>query len=77
MLNHYYKFFTLSGIFPTLLKNEEHFNLHLRPLKEKKSERSRVLVWKENAVQQADLCKMPIDPKGYCYFLVLVEISRR
>ncbi|GBB88377.1 hypothetical protein RclHR1_14940009 [Rhizophagus clarus] len=27
--------------------------------------------------QQSDLAEMPIDPKGYHYFLVVVEISRR
>jgi hypothetical protein len=60
-----------------LLKNEELFNLYKRPPKEKRSERPKVIAWKENSTQQADLGEMPIDPKGYHYFLVLVELSRR
>ncbi|CAJ0636223.1 13099_t:CDS:2 [Entrophospora sp. SA101] len=34
----YYKYYSLSGVPSKLLKNEEHFNLHIRPKKEKKSE---------------------------------------
>ncbi|GBC08973.1 hypothetical protein RclHR1_08510009 [Rhizophagus clarus] len=73
----YYKFYNLSGVPARLLKDQEHYNLHLRPLKEKRSERLKVIVWKENAIQQSDLEVMPIDPKGYHYFLIVVEISRR
>ena len=59
MVDQYYKYFTLSGTPPILLKNEEHANLYLRPKKEKRSERPKVLVWKVNATQQADTCEMP------------------
>jgi hypothetical protein len=76
-LERYYKFYNLSGVPASLLKDQEHFNLHQKPPKEKRSERPKVIVWKENATQQADLAEMPIDPKGYHYFLVIVEISRR
>ena len=75
-LKRYYKYFTLSGVPSTLLKNEEHANLYLRPKKEKRSERPKVLIWKVNATQQADTCRMPLD-KGYNYFLVLVELACR
>jgi len=73
----YYKYFSLSCIPPELLKNEEHANLYLKPPKEKRSERPKVIVWKNNATQQADLGEMPIDPRGYHYFLVLVELASR
>ncbi|GBB98829.1 hypothetical protein RclHR1_33340001, partial [Rhizophagus clarus] len=43
----------------------------------KRFECPKVIVWKENATQQSDLAEMPIDPKGYHYFLVVIEISRR
>ena len=76
LLAEYYKYYNLSDIPPEVLKNEEHYNLYQRPLKEKRSERPRVIAWKENATQQSDLAEMPIDPKGYHYFLVLVELSR-
>ena len=76
LLAKYYKYYNLSDIPPEVLKNEEHYNLYQRPLKEKRSERPRVIAWKENAIQQSDLAEMPIDPKGYHYFLVLVELSR-
>jgi hypothetical protein len=75
-LDQYYKLFDLSGTDPSLLKNEEHANLYLRPKKEKKSEQPKVLVWKVNATQQSDTCGMPED-KGYKYFLVLVELACR
>ena len=75
-LRRYYKYFTLSGVPAKALKNEEHANLYLKPKKEKKSERPKVLVWKVNAVQQSDTCSMPED-KGYNYFLVLVELACR
>src|SRR5438046_7130915 len=73
----YYKYFNLSDVPVKLLKNEELFTLYLRPPKEKRSERPKVIAWKENSTQQADLGEMPIDPKGYHYFLILVELSRR
>ncbi|PKC11599.1 hypothetical protein RhiirA5_412900 [Rhizophagus irregularis] len=41
---------------------EEHYNLYKKPLKEKSSERPRVVVWKPNATHQADLAEMPVDP---------------
>ena len=75
-LDRYYKYYNLSGVSPELLKNEELFNLYRRPPKEKKSERPKVIAWKENSIQQSDLGEMPIDPKGYHYFLILVELSR-
>ncbi len=76
MVDRYYKYFTLSDTPPALLKNEEHANLYLRPRKEKRFERPKVLIWKANATQQADTCKMPED-KGFEYFLVLVELACR
>ena len=76
-LDRYYKYYNLSGVPAELLKNEEIFNLYRRPPKEKRSERPKVIAWKENSTQQSDLGELPIDPKGYHYFLVLVELSRR
>jgi hypothetical protein len=76
MVDQYYKYFTLSDVPPALLKNEEHANLYLRPRKEKRFERPKVLIWKVNATQQADTCEMPED-KGFNYFLVLVELACR
>src|SRR3954468_1013214 len=76
-VNQYYKYYNLSGVSKELLKNEELFNLYRQPPKEKRSERPKVIAWKENSTQQSDLGEMPIDPKGYHYFLMLVEISRR
>jgi hypothetical protein len=73
-LARYYKFFNLSGVPKKVLKNEEHANLYLRPQKEKKSEQPKVLVWKVNAIHQADLCEMPLD-KGYNYFLTVIELA--
>jgi hypothetical protein len=75
-MDRYYKLFTLSDIPHRLLKNEEHANLYLRPQKIKRSECPKVLVWKVNATQQADTCKMPMD-NGFEYFLVVVEIACR
>jgi len=72
----YYKYFTTSGIPKRILKNEEHANLHRRPQKEKKSEQPKVLIWKANATQQADLCEMPLH-KGFNYFLTVVELACR
>src|SRR5436190_7492288 len=76
MVDRYYKYFTLSDVPSALLKNEEHANLYLRPRKEKRFECPKVLIWKANATQQADTCKMPED-KGFEYFLVLVELACR
>jgi len=75
-IDKYYKLYSLSGVSPNLLKNKEYFNLYIHPKKEKKSERPKVIVWKPNATQQADLGEMPIDPKGYHYFLVIVELAQ-
>ena len=72
----YYKYFNLSGVPAKYLEKEELFNLYRRPPKEKRSELPKVIAWKENSTQQADLGEMPIDPKGYHYFLVIVELSR-
>ncbi|GET64766.1 DDE-type integrase/transposase/recombinase [Rhizophagus irregularis DAOM 181602=DAOM 197198] len=33
------------------------------------------VVWKPNATHQADLAEMPVDPKGFHYFLVVVEVA--
>ena len=74
-MDQYYKFYALSGVSPKLLKNEELANLYLRPKKEKRSEQSKVIVWKPNAIHQADLCKMLIDSKEYYYFFIIVEVS--
>ena len=74
-LEKYYKYYNLSGVPVQFLKGEEHYNLYQKPSKEKRSERPRVIVWKENATHQADLAEMPIDPKGFHYFLVVVEVA--
>jgi hypothetical protein len=60
-IDRYYKYYSLSGVSPKLLKNEEHFNLHIRPKKEKRSEQPKVIVWKANAVQDYDLLELPMD----------------
>src|SRR5690242_13451292 len=77
MVDQYYKYFTLSDISTALLKNEEHANLYLWPRKKKRFERPKVLIWKVNAIQQADTCKMPINNKDFEYFLVLVKLACR
>ncbi|CAH1769209.1 11242_t:CDS:2, partial [Entrophospora sp. SA101] len=69
-IDHYYKYYSLSGISPKLLKNEEHFNLHIRPKKVKRSEQPKVVVWKANAIQDSDLQQYPMDPEGYIYILI-------
>src|ERR1044072_2430240 len=76
MVDQYYRYFTLSDVSPALLKNEEHTNLYLKPKKEKRFERPKVLIWKVNATQQANICEMPED-KGFNYFLILVELACR
>jgi hypothetical protein len=76
-MNKYYKTFTLSKVPYSELKNEEHANLHKRPPKEKRSECPKIIVWKANAVHQADLCQMPKDSKGFSYFLTVVDIATR
>src|ERR1044071_2154023 len=73
----YYKYYNLSDVSAELLKNKKIFNLYHRPLKEKRSEHPKVIAWKENSTQQSDLRELLIDPKGYHYFLVLIELSRR
>ncbi|CAB4445042.1 unnamed protein product [Rhizophagus irregularis] len=74
-LENYYKYYSLSGVPARILKGEEHYNLYKKPLKEKSSERPRVVVWKPNATHQTDLAEMPVDPKGFHYFLVVVEVA--
>ncbi|GET53380.1 DDE-type integrase/transposase/recombinase [Rhizophagus irregularis DAOM 181602=DAOM 197198] len=74
-LENYYKYYNLSGVPARILKGEEHYNLYKKPLKEKSTERPKVIVWKPNATHQADLAEMPVDPKGFHYFLVVVEIA--
>ncbi|PKY36606.1 hypothetical protein RhiirB3_459617 [Rhizophagus irregularis] len=64
-LENYYKYYSLSGVPARILKGEEHYNLYKKPLKEKSSERPKVIVWKPNATHQADLAEMPVDPKGF------------
>src|ERR1044072_349299 len=76
MVDQYYRYFTLSDVSPTLLKNEKHANLYLKPRKEKRFERPKVLIWKVNTIKQADICEMP-ENKGFNYFLVLVELACR
>lgn len=76
-LSKYYTTFSLSKIPREELLNEELANLYIKPKKEKRSERSKVIVWKANAVHQADLCQMPTDPKGNKYFLTVIDISTR
>ena len=73
----YYKYYSLSSVPAEILKNEKIFNLYRWPPKEKRSEHPKVIAWKENSTQQSDLGELPIDSKGYHYFLVLVELSRR
>ncbi|GET55211.1 chromobox protein homolog 1-like isoform X1 [Rhizophagus irregularis DAOM 181602=DAOM 197198] len=74
-LENYYKYYNLSGVSARILKGEEHYNLYKKPLKEKSSERPQVVVWKPNATHQADLAEMPVDPKGFHYFLVVMEVA--
>ena len=74
-LEKYYKYYNLSGVPVQFLKSEEHYNLYQKPPKEKRSERPKVIVWKPNATHQADLAEMPVDPKGFHYFLVVVEVA--
>ena len=50
-VDHYYKYYSLSGVPSKLLKNEEHFNLHIRPKKEKRAEQPKVIVWNIDATQ--------------------------
>ncbi|CAJ0633668.1 11140_t:CDS:2 [Entrophospora sp. SA101] len=74
-IDRYYKLFSLSGVSPKLLKNEEHFNLHVRPKKEKCSEQPKAIVWEANAVQDSDLLELPMDPKGYLYSHIVIDVS--
>ncbi|GET66751.1 DDE-type integrase/transposase/recombinase [Rhizophagus irregularis DAOM 181602=DAOM 197198] len=74
-LENYYKYYNLSRVPARILKGEEHYNLYKKPLKKKLSEHPRVVVWKPNATHQADLAEMPVDPKGFHYFLVVVEVA--
>ncbi|PKY60264.1 hypothetical protein RhiirA4_483781 [Rhizophagus irregularis] len=74
-LENYYKYYSLFGVPVRILKGEEHYNLYKKVLKEKSLECPRVVVWKSNATHQADLAEMPVDPKGFYYFLVVVEVA--
>ncbi|GET51550.1 DDE-type integrase/transposase/recombinase [Rhizophagus irregularis DAOM 181602=DAOM 197198] len=74
-LENYYKYYSLSRVPARILKGEEHYNLYKKPLKEKSTERPKVIVWKPNATHQADLAEMPVDPKGFHYFFVVVEVA--
>ncbi|GET58575.1 chromobox protein homolog 1-like isoform X1 [Rhizophagus irregularis DAOM 181602=DAOM 197198] len=74
-LENYYKYYSLSRVPARILKGEEHYNLYKKPLKEKSPERPKVIVWKPNATHQADLAEMPVDLKGFHYFLVVVEVA--
>ena len=73
----YYVTFSLSKVPQASLKNEEHANLHIKLKKETPFERPKVIVWKASAVHQADLCQMPLDSKGFNYFLTVVDIATR
>ena len=68
----YYKEFSLSGIPKSKLKNEEHANLYVQPIKDKSY--PHLDIWVEDAVVQADLLEMPND-NGYRYILTCVEIA--
>lgn len=46
-----------------------------KALKKKSTECLWVIIWKPNVTHQADLTEMPIDPKGFYYFLVVVEVT--
>ena len=77
-LSDYYETFALSKVLRKILKNEEHANLYIKLKKEKRCERPKVIVWKANAVHQADLCPMPTaDSKGFIYFLTVVDVATR
>ncbi|GBC39243.1 DDE-type integrase/transposase/recombinase [Rhizophagus irregularis DAOM 181602=DAOM 197198] len=74
-LENYYKYYSLSRVPARILKGKEHYNLYKKPLKEKSTEHPKVIVWKPNATHQADLAEMPVDPKGFHYFLIVVEVA--
>jgi Chromo (CHRromatin Organisation MOdifier) domain len=76
-LSGYYKTFSLSKVPRENLRNEELANLYVKPKKEKRSERPKIIVWKANAVHQADLCEMPKDPLGFSYFLIVIDVATR
>ena len=76
-LSDYYKSFSLSKVPRENLRNEELANLYVKPKKEKKYERPKIIVWKANAVHQADLCEMPKDPLGFSYFLIVIDVATR
>ncbi|CAJ0844315.1 14622_t:CDS:2 [Entrophospora sp. SA101] len=38
-------------------------------------EQPKVIVWKANAVQDSDLLELPMDPKGYRYSHIVVDVS--
>ncbi|PKB93671.1 hypothetical protein RhiirA5_440640 [Rhizophagus irregularis] len=74
-LENYYKYYSLFRVPARILKGEEHYNLYKKPLKEKSTERLKVIVWKPNATHQANLAEMPVNSKGFHYFLVVVEVA--
>ena len=45
--------------------------------KEKSFECPKIIVWKANAVHQADLCQMPMDPLSFFYFLTVIDVATR
>ena len=63
-VDRYYKYYSLSGVPSKLLKNEEHFNLHIRPKKEKKSEQPKVIVLDKVVPPDVTQCvPLPADSK--------------
>ena len=76
LLAKYYKYYNLSDVSPEVLKNEEHYNLYRKPLKEKRSEHPRVIAWKENAIQQSDLAEIQRLSLFSCISRVIKTLSR-
>ncbi|PKY13265.1 hypothetical protein RhiirB3_425049 [Rhizophagus irregularis] len=74
-LENNYKYYNLSRVQARILKGEEHYNLYKKPLKKKSTKYSQVIIWRPNATHQADLAKMPVDPKGFHYFLIVVKVT--
>jgi hypothetical protein len=70
--------FHLAFLVPArILKGKKRYNLYKKPLKKKSTKHPRVIIWRPNAIYQADLMEMPVDPKGFHYFLVVVEVTRK
>ncbi|GBC43262.2 hypothetical protein PPL_12641 [Rhizophagus irregularis DAOM 181602=DAOM 197198] len=74
-LENNYKYYNLSRVQARILKGEEHYNLYKKPLKKKLTKYSQVIIWRPNATHQADFAKMPVDPKGFHYFLIVVKVT--